>query len=199
MQVPLPLLTWGAFAKMVDGVMVPSGILASVPIQAAGCPRGPVGLSEPRLTQPWHTDSPVSSRPNCGGRRLERLLNEFCADDHVIVPEECRSLICEIRGDLPGAIKHRENEIRLIKRLHRISQNTPSHNFALSQYDYSDLSDRLDLLATVYYEAGKPKRATRTLEESKKLCATRGIKFAGQELMREYLYEAGSKASRSRA
>jgi hypothetical protein len=137
------------------------------------------------------------AKPFCN--RLERLLSEFCTDDHVIVPEECRSLICEIREDLPGAIKHRENEIRLIKRLHRISKNTPSHNFALSQYDYSDLSDRLDLLATLYHEAGKPKRAIRTLEESKKLCATHSIKFAGQELMRDYLHEGGSKASRSRA
>ena len=121
------------------------------------------------------------------GDRLERLLDEFCPDDHVIVPEECRSLICEVRGDLPGAIKHRENEIRLIKRLHRISQNTPSRNFALSQYDYSDLSDRLDLLATLYHEAAKPKRALRTLEESKHLCTTHGLMFAGQGLMRECL------------
>src|SRR3984893_2629850 len=125
------------------------------------------------------------AKPFCD--RLERLLNEFCIDDHVIVPEECRSLICEIRGDVPGAINHRENEIRLIKRLHRISQNTPSHDFALSQYDYSDLSAPLDLRAPLHDEAGKPKRAIRTLEESKKLCATHGIKFAGQGLMRDCL------------
>jgi hypothetical protein len=137
------------------------------------------------------------AKPYCD--RLERLLDEFCTDDHVIVPEECRSLICEIRGDLPGAIKHRENEIRLIKRLHRISENTPSNNFALSQYDYSDLSDRLDLLATLYREAGKPKRALRVLEESKKLCAAHGINFAGQELMRDCLREQGRNASRSGA
>ena len=123
------------------------------------------------------------AKPYCD--RLERLLDEFCPDDHVIVPEECRSLICEVRGDLPGAIGHRENEIRLIKRLHRISQNTPSRDFALSQYDYSDLSDRLDLLATLCHAAGKPKRALRILEESKHLCTTHGLKFAGQEILRE--------------
>jgi hypothetical protein len=135
----------------------------------------------------WFYKRKDQRRPKPFCDRLERLLDEFCTDDHVIVPEECRSLICEIRGDLSGAIEHRENEIRLIKRLHRISQNTPSHDFALSQYDYSDLSDRLDLLAILYHEAGKPKRAIRALEESKKLCATHGIKFAGQELMRECL------------
>ena len=131
--------------------------------------------------------------------RLEPLLNQVSPDDKVIVGEECRSLICEVRGDLGGAIRHRENEIRLIKRLHRISENTPSNNFALSQYDYSDLSDRLDLLATLYREAGKPKRALRVLEESKKLCAAHGINFAGQELMRDCLREQGRNASRSGA
>jgi len=119
--------------------------------------------------------------------RLERVLENVASDDEVIVVEECRSLICEVRGDLAGAIKYRENEIRLIRRLHQISLGTPSRDLALSQYDFGDLSERLDLLAGLYRAAGKLTRAIRVLEESKQLCATHGIPFNGRDLLRDYL------------
>jgi hypothetical protein len=131
--------------------------------------------------------------------RLEPLLNQVSPDDKVIVGEECRSLICEVRGDLGGAIRHRENEIRLIKRLHRISLNTPSRNLALSHYDFSDLSERLDLLAALYHEAGDLDRAIRILKESKQLCEKRGIRFESPELLRHYLRERGAHRPLSRS
>jgi hypothetical protein len=70
---------------------------------------------------------------------LEHLLKLHAANHQAIKGEECWSLIFEIRGDLRNAIKHREREIRLIKRLQKIGKGTTG-------YQPSDLADRLDLL-----------------------------------------------------
>jgi hypothetical protein len=50
--------------------------------------------------------------------------------------------------------------------LHRISINTPGRDFVLRAYDYSDLSDRLDLLAILYHDVGDVRKAIRVLKES---------------------------------
>lgn len=123
---------------------------------------------------------------------LGKLLARFGADPESIFVEECRSLVCEAKGDLPNAIKHRENEIRLIRRLHEISQNTATKDFVLGQYDYRDLCDRLDLLAILYHDSGDLNRAIRTLEESKQLCANHELTFDSENVLREYLKEQPS-------
>ena len=107
-----------------------------------------------------------------------------------ILGAECWSLICEVRGDLAGAIAHREREIELIKRLHRISVNTPGRDFALQGYDYSDWSDRYDLLAILYHDAGDIAKAIQVLKDSRRLCQRHGIAFDGAAQLREYLAEA---------
>ena len=56
-------------------------------------------------------------------------------------------------------------------------------------YDWSDLSDRLDLLAGLYCEAGYLDKAIRTLRQSKRLCAEHGIPFDGADMLEEYLAE----------
>ena len=86
--------------------------------------------------------------------RLQALLERTPEAREAILGVECWSLICEVQGDLAGAIAYREREIDLIRRLHRISVNTPGRDFALQGYNYSDWSDRLDLLAILYYDAG---------------------------------------------
>jgi hypothetical protein len=124
----------------------------------------------------------------CG--RLEQLLDKESGEQATIRAEECRSLICESRGDLPGAIRSRENEIRLIERLHALTRGTPSWATIRRDYDYGDLSDRLDLLAVLYHDSGRLDRAIGTLRESKRLCAAHRIPFDGQDLLDEYLSEA---------
>lgn len=124
--------------------------------------------------------------------RLEALLERTPEAREAILGQECWSLICEVRGDLAGAIAYREREIELIKRLHRISVNTPGREFALRGYDYSDWSDRLDLLAILYHDAGDIAKAIRVLKESRRLCKRHGIAFDGENLLRDYLAEAGA-------
>jgi len=118
--------------------------------------------------------------------RLEPLLRKATPDHEAILGEECWSLIHEAQGNLRKAIEHRENEIRLIRRLHDTAQNSPHEERLLKDYGYDDLSDRLDLLATLYHESGDLDRAIRTLEESKRLCDAHGIQFDGQDLLEEY-------------
>ncbi len=125
--------------------------------------------------------------------RLEALLERTPDTHEAILGEECWSLIREVQGDLAGAIAYREREIELIKRLHRISVNTPGRDFALRGYGYSDLSDRLDLLAILYHDAGDLGKAIRILKDSRRLCRRHGIRFDGADVLREYVAEAAAE------
>jgi tetratricopeptide (TPR) repeat protein len=121
--------------------------------------------------------------------RLERLLRKADPAHEAIFGEECRSLACESKGDFLRAIEHRENEIRLIRRLHEISRKPPWDDLTLKDYGYDDLSDRLDLLATLYHDSGSLNKAIAMLRESKRLCETHGIKFDGNDILQAYLQE----------
>lgn len=128
--------------------------------------------------------------PYCA--RLQPLLEKASSDHEAILGEECWSLICEVRGDLVGAIAYREHEIELIKRLHRSAVNSPSRDFVLRGYDYSDLSDRYDLLAMLYHDTGNIAKAIRILNESRRLCQRHNIPFEGRDLLRDYLAEVAA-------
>jgi hypothetical protein len=119
-------------------------------------------------------------------RRLEGTLAARPDLAGSIRAEEVRSLLAELRGDLAEAARSREAEIRKILELHLLSVNTPSWPFVLRQYDYSDLSDRLDLLAILYADQGDLDRAVATLQESKQLCESHGVPFDGKDLLRDF-------------
>jgi hypothetical protein len=121
--------------------------------------------------------------------RLRHLLKKADPHHESILGEECRSLLSELKDDLRSAIRHRENEIRLIERVHEKTLGTPSQDYILSRYDYSDLSDRLDLLATLYHDAGDFDRAVEILQDSERLCRSHGIAFDGQDLLDDYRAE----------
>jgi hypothetical protein len=121
--------------------------------------------------------------------RLEKLLPKADPDHEAIFSEECWSLIYETKRDLRKAIGHRENEIRLIRRLHEISRDKPHEALALKNYGYADLSDRLDLLATLYHDSGYLDKAIAVLQESKSLCKSHGIRFDGEDILEEYMEE----------
>ena len=118
--------------------------------------------------------------------RLERVLATVAPGHQAIFGEECWSLVYEAKADLTKAIKHRENEIRLIRRLHDISRKGDP---ALKDYAISDLSDRLDLLAMLYRDSGNLERAIALLRESKQLCESHAVPFDGEDLLQEYLTE----------
>jgi ATP/maltotriose-dependent transcriptional regulator MalT len=62
----------------------------------------------------------------------------------------------------------------------------------LAGYGWADLSDRLDLLATLYRASGDLDKALAVLEESEKLCNSHRIPFDGKDLLREYRKEKGN-------
>ena len=53
--------------------------------------------------------------------RLEELLRQASPEHQTVRGEECWSLIWEVRGNLGRAIRFRRNEIRLVRRLFKIS------------------------------------------------------------------------------
>jgi hypothetical protein len=137
----------------------------------------------------WLYERRDKARARAFAQRLAQLLSKSSHGRDAIFPEECWSLICETKEDLPKAIKHRENEIRLIKRLHEISRGTPQQKDIFRLYRYDDLSDRLDLLAVLYHDNGNLDKAICVLQESKQLCEKSGIKFDGRGILQEYLEE----------
>ncbi len=121
--------------------------------------------------------------------QLEKLLRSTPSSHEAILGEAAWSLLWEVKGDLLKAIKYRESEIKQIKRLWEISLGTPGQDIAFEQYDPSDLSDRLDLLATLYHDAGNLDKAIHILRESERFCKAHGLRFDGQDLLRDYLAE----------
>ena len=137
----------------------------------------------------WLYEREDRVRARAFAESLGQLLSRSSPGCDAILPEECSSLICEAKGDLAGAIEHRENEVRLIKRLHEISRGTPQQDTVFRLYGYDDLSDRLDLLAVLYYNNGNLDKALSTIHESKRLCEKHGVKFDGEDILQEYLEE----------
>jgi hypothetical protein len=137
----------------------------------------------------WLYDREDRVRARAFAKRLARLLSKSSAVHDAIFPEECWSLICEAKEDLPGAIKHRENEVRLIQRLHEISRAAPQQFSIFRLYGCGDLSDRLDLLAVLYHDNGNLDKAISALHESKQLCEKHGVEFDGEDILQEYLEE----------
>jgi hypothetical protein len=118
--------------------------------------------------------------------RLEQALNDSPEFAESIRGEEVRSLIFELRGDFEEAIRSREAEIRKILELHTLAVNTPSWEYVSGQYDFTDVSDRLDLLAVLYDRHGSTDRAIAVLRESERYCASHGLPFQGQDLLDEF-------------
>jgi hypothetical protein len=137
----------------------------------------------------WLYEREDRTRARVFAERLAQVLPKASPGHDAIFPEECWSLICEAREDLSAAIKYRENEVRLIKRLLDISRSTPQQEGVLRLYGYDDLSDRLDLLAVLYHDSGNLDKAISTLHESRKLCEKHGVKFDGDDIFQEYLEE----------
>ncbi|MGA7497752.1 MAG: hypothetical protein WBX00_13595, partial [Isosphaeraceae bacterium] len=90
------------------------------------------------------------------------------------------------------AIRRRECEIRKILELHSLACGKPGWAYVFRQYDYGDVSDRLDLLASLYANVGDWERAIATLRESKAYCDGHGIPFDGQDLLDEFEQERAS-------
>jgi hypothetical protein len=100
--------------------------------------------------------------------------------------DEVRSLLAELRGDFDSAIRNRQEEIRKIHQLHALVLGTPGWAYVFNQYDYRDISDRLDLLAILHTHLGDYPEAVKILIESKAFCALHEIPFDGEDLLEEF-------------
>ncbi len=116
---------------------------------------------------------------------LETAMEASPDESDSIRGEGIRALIAEVRGDYAEAARSREAEVRKILELHSLAANTPNWRYISRQYDFSDVSDRLDLLATLYDSQGELDRAIATLLESKRYCESHQIPFDGQDLLDE--------------
>jgi tetratricopeptide (TPR) repeat protein len=152
-------------------------------------------LYEKLLTLLYEQQDVLRARPVAD--RLAGLLARFNPSPESIFVEECRSLVCEARGDLPCAIKHRENQIQLIRQLHEGMEGTEHEDYILGQYDYEDLSLALRLLAMLYHESGDLEKAVQTLDESLQVGAEHGIEFDADDLLEEYRAEKNATPRRN--
>jgi hypothetical protein len=132
----------------------------------------------------WVYDQGDRRRAARFGNRLRRLLRRQVFHNSIFA-EECRSLIDEVNEKLDSAIQHRENEIRLIRKLWRSGKLNPLPESVLDKYKPADLSDRLDLLAILYDSAGRTDEAVGVLKESKALCKKYKIPFDGADMLAE--------------
>jgi hypothetical protein len=111
--------------------------------------------------------------------RLWRLVAEADPKEEAILGASCRAILAEVEGDLHAAIRYRKKEIALLRRLQQLippAEVMPGPD---------DISDRLDLMAILYWNLGDLAQAERILEESKQLCESSGIKFDGKDLLRD--------------
>jgi tetratricopeptide (TPR) repeat protein len=122
--------------------------------------------------------------------KLELLLKDPKVKTGSIFAEDCQSLVHEARGNLAKAIKHRLQAIRLIRRLHRLSQDSAQADFVFRQYSYADLRDELESLAILYHDIGDLNRAISTLQASEQLCRDHRLKSAAGDLLKDYLEES---------
>lgn len=127
--------------------------------------------------------------------RLRRLLPKVDPRHESIFGEECWSLVYESKRDVSKAIEHRENEIRRMRRLHEVSHQAANGNIELEGRGYEALSDRLDLLASLYHDSGDLDRAIAILQESKQVCAEHRLDFDGSDMLEEYLTEQTNRRS----
>jgi hypothetical protein len=123
--------------------------------------------------------------------RLQTLLADTDPQHESILGEECLSLIYEAKKDLPKAIHHREEEIKRIKQLWKSAAHAGNRDIILESYGPPDLSDRLDLLAILWRDAGDEQKSIRLLRESQRLCEEHGIPFDGEDLLQEFAIEKG--------
>lgn len=127
------------------------------------------------------------ARAKAVAHQLKPLLDAHAQTPEAILGEAAWSLYHEVRGSLLLAIKHRKNEIRLIRRLLELPGSQ-------DRYDVSDVVSRLELLAGLYDEAGDSRRAVELLQEAKDLSEATGLPFEGGDLLDEILSDAGGKS-----
>ena len=82
-------------------------------------------------------------------RRLVAKCGEDKEADASICYHGSLALVFESDRDWTRALKHRQLEIRKIRRLHKLEQQNPSGGYATQNYRDGDLNERLEILEQI--------------------------------------------------
>ncbi len=111
--------------------------------------------------------------------QLIKLLDRFDPKCEAILGASARALAADVNGRIDAAIRFRKREIKLLQRLLQIGGP------AAEDLGPEDVSDRMDLLAIHYWDAGNLELARKTIEESRNYCRRHRIPFDGQDILDE--------------
>jgi hypothetical protein len=114
--------------------------------------------------------------------RLLRLLDKAAPENEALLAMAGRSLIAEVDGDFPEAIRYKRMEVAALK---PYADRGALAELVLSPDEYSD---RLDQLACLHLENGQYPEALAALDESERYCTTHGIPFDGEDVRRDVLW-----------
>jgi hypothetical protein len=120
--------------------------------------------------------------------RLRGLLAAHDRNCEAILGASARAIVAEVAGDLWTAIQTRERELELIAAWQNAT--VPPE----TKYDPADVSDRMDLLAGLYWESGELEKAEALLLKSQRYCADLKIAFDGKKMLNELRREKRSRA-----
>jgi hypothetical protein len=91
--------------------------------------------------------------------RLENLLTNLSDNNSAIIRQEGLALLHELKGEWHDAILHREEEIRLMERLHKDAQSPHYQNstraYMLRDRDRAALADRRAILESLKKELSR--------------------------------------------
>lgn len=110
---------------------------------------------------------------------LARLLERADPGCEALLGMAGRCLIAELDGDPDEAIRYRRMELAGVKKLLDELDADLLRRIRMGPDDYSD---RLDLLALNYLDAGRYDEALAALDESEAYCNTHGIPFDGNDI-----------------
>jgi tetratricopeptide (TPR) repeat protein len=111
--------------------------------------------------------------------RLARMVEKLDPNSEALIGMGVRSLIAELDGDYDEAARYRKLELAGVKKL--LEELRPEQ-LEWMHMDASDYSDRLDLLACLYLDAGRYDDALAALAESEAFCKKHGIPFDGKDI-----------------
>ena len=110
---------------------------------------------------------------------LARLLERADPGCESLLGMAGRCLIAELDGDHEEAIRYRKMELAGVKKLLDELDGDMLRHIRMGPDDYSD---RLDLLALNYLDAGRYDDALAALDESEAFCQAHGIPFDGKDV-----------------